>query len=72
MAYDPHKLSMEKVESLFSPEDRMGALEMQNLSVLDNRGFLINHLESMRALAEGPARRELTEILGESDEASKK
>jgi argininosuccinate synthase len=72
MAYDPHKLSMEKVESLFSPEDRMGALEMQNLSVLDNRGFLINHLESMRALAEGPARRELTELLGESDEGSKK
>jgi hypothetical protein len=45
---------------------------MQNLSVLDNRGVLINHLESMRALAEGPARRELTELLGESDEESKK
>ena len=45
MAYDPHKLSMEKVESLFSPEDRMGALEMQNLSVLDNRAFLITHLD---------------------------
>jgi argininosuccinate synthase len=68
MAYDPHKLSMEKVESIFSPEDRMGALEMQNLSVLDNRGFLINHLESMRAIAEGPAPRELGEILGDSGE----
>ena len=40
MAYDPHKLSMEKVESAFTPEDRIGALEMQNLSVADNRAFL--------------------------------
>jgi argininosuccinate synthase len=68
MAYDPHKLSMEKVESLFSPEDRMGALEMQNLGVLDNRGFLINHLESIRALSEGPAARELGELLGDPDD----
>jgi argininosuccinate synthase len=72
MAYDPHKLSMEKVESLFSPEDRMGALEMQNLSVLDNRAFLINHLESIQMLTEGPARRELTEILGDAPDAPKK
>jgi argininosuccinate synthase len=53
MAYDPHKLSMEKVESLFSPEDRMGALEMQNLSVLDNRAFLIHHLDAIRQLGPG-------------------
>ena len=63
---------MEKVESLFSPEDRMGALEMQNLSVLDNRAFLITHLEATRALGPGsgggPAPRELSEILGESDD----
>ena len=66
MAYDPHKLSMEKVESLFSPEDRMGALEMQNLSVLDNREFLIAHLDATRALAGGGGSpRELTELLGE-------
>ena len=72
MAYDPHKLSMEKVESMFSPEDRMGALEMQNLSVVDNRAFLINHLESIRMLTEGPARRELTELLGDDTDAPKK
>jgi argininosuccinate synthase len=73
MAYDPHKLSMEKVESLFSPEDRMGALEMQNLGVLDNRAFLINHLEATRALAGAatPARGELTEVLGDSDTKQK-
>jgi argininosuccinate synthase len=60
---------MEKVESLFSPEDRMGALEMQNLSVLDNRAFLISHLDATRALASGggAAPRELSEILGEGE-----
>ena len=70
MAYDPDKLSMEKVESLFTPEDRIGALEMQNLSVLDNRAFLIHHLEATRALAGGatPARGELTEVLGDKPE----
>jgi hypothetical protein len=45
---------------------------MQNLSVLDNRSFLINHLESIQRLAEGPARRELTEILGETASAEPK
>jgi argininosuccinate synthase len=44
---------MEKVESIFSPEDRMGALELQNLSVLDNRAFLIHHLDALRQLAPG-------------------
>ena len=65
MAYDPHKLSMEKVEGAFTPEDRMGSLEMQNLSVLDNRAFLIHHLDSTRRLAEGPSQKELSAILGE-------
>jgi argininosuccinate synthase len=50
MAYDPHKLSMEKVASAFSPEDRMGALELQNLSVTDNRDFLLHHLSAIRQL----------------------
>ena len=76
MAYDPHKLSMEKVESLFSPEDRMGALEMQNLSVLDNRDFLIAHLDATRALGAGAggggAPRELSEILGDAPDGDKK
>ena len=39
-AYQPEKLSMEKTASAFSPEDRVGALEMQALSVLDNRELL--------------------------------
>jgi argininosuccinate synthase len=50
MSYDPHKLSMEKVDSAFTPEDRMGALELQNLSVLDNRELLAHHLTALRQL----------------------
>jgi argininosuccinate synthase len=66
MAYDPHKLSMEKVASAFSPEDRMGALELQNLSVLDNREFLASHLTATRRLsASTPAA--LAELLGEPE-----
>jgi argininosuccinate synthase len=38
--YAPEKLSMERTESMFSPEDRIGALEMQTLGVLDNRALL--------------------------------
>ncbi len=54
MAYGPDKLSMEKVEEpAFTPEDRIGALELQNLSVGDNRDLLLHHLRSLRQLAPG-------------------
>jgi len=38
--YHPEKLSMERSDTLFTPEDRIGALEMQTLSVLDSRSIL--------------------------------
>jgi argininosuccinate synthase len=44
---------MEKVASAFTPEDRIGALEMQNLSVGDNRALLLHHLRSIAALPGG-------------------
>jgi argininosuccinate synthase len=54
MAYGPDKLSMERVEApAFTPEDRIGALELQNLSVGDNRDFLLHHLASLRQLGTG-------------------
>jgi argininosuccinate synthase len=56
MAYGPEKLSMERVEDApFLPEDRIGALEMQNLNVTDNRLFLAHHLDAVRQLAGGKA-----------------
>jgi argininosuccinate synthase len=55
MAYDPAKLSMEKVASAFTPEDRIGALEMQSLSVGDNRALLLHWIDSVRKLGSGPS-----------------
>jgi argininosuccinate synthase len=52
-AYAPEKLSMEKTEAAFTPEDRIGALEMQNLPVLDNRSLLLHYAEHMGRLVGG-------------------
>jgi argininosuccinate synthase len=46
-AYDPEKLSMEKTASAFTPEDRVGALEMQSLGVLDNRELLLHFAKTL-------------------------
>ncbi len=65
MAYAPEKLSMERVEEpAFTPEDRIGALELQNLSVGDNRSFLLHHLDSLRALGAGRGGTNLGALLG--------
>ncbi len=62
-AYAPEKLSMEKTEGAFSPEDRIGALEMQNLSVSDNRALLL-HYASTLGLGKGGAEGQLRELIG--------
>jgi argininosuccinate synthase len=49
-SYHPEKLSMEKTEGMFSPEDRIGALEMQNLNVMDARSLLGAYFESSKRL----------------------
>jgi len=68
MSYAPHKLSMERVENpAFTPEDRIGALELQNLSVGDNRDLLLHHLDAIRALGAGTQSPRLAALLG-SDE----
>jgi argininosuccinate synthase len=69
MSYAPEKLSMERVaEPAFSPEDRIGALELQNLSVGDNRDLLLHHLEARRALGAAPAGPKLASLLGAKEE----
>lgn len=45
-AYQPDKLSMEKTATAFTPRDRIGALEIQNLSVQDNRNLLQEYLRA--------------------------
>jgi argininosuccinate synthase len=39
-AYAPEKLSMEKTQAAFTPEDRIGALAIQSIGILDNRALL--------------------------------
>ena len=70
MAYEADKLSMEKVEqAYFTQEDRIGALEMQNLSLMDNRAFLLHHLDSVKRLG-APADNVLGKLLsGDADDA---
>jgi argininosuccinate synthase len=64
MSYDPEKLSMEKVEdTAFAPADRIGALELQNLSITDNRNLLVHHLSSLARL--GAPSDVLPELLGD-------
>jgi argininosuccinate synthase len=63
MAYAPEKLSMERVEdAAFAPADRIGGLEMQNLSITDNRAFLAHHLDAVAKLGGPP--NPLPELLG--------
>jgi argininosuccinate synthase len=38
---------MEKTEGAFSPEDRIGALELQNLNVSDNRALLLHYAQGL-------------------------
>jgi len=67
MSYGPEKLSMERVEDApFTPEDRIGALELQNLSVTDNRALLLHHLSSVAKLTDAGA--SLGKLLGTSEE----
>jgi argininosuccinate synthase len=68
MSYAPDKLSMERVaEPAFTPEDRIGALELQNLSVGDNRALLLHHLDSLRALGAGSGGPSLAALLGSGE-----
>jgi argininosuccinate synthase len=66
-AYAPDKLSMEKTASAFTPEDRIGALEVQGISVLDNRAIL---RERAKDGVREPAQLRVEEIVGAEGPAS--
>ncbi len=64
-AYAPEKLSMERVEEPeFTPEDRIGALEMQTISITDNRAMLVHLASSLGKLPHGG---HLAGLLGEGE-----
>ena len=43
LTYKPERLTMEKGESAFTPQDRIGQLTMRNLDIEDTRGKLVTY-----------------------------
>ena len=46
LTYKPERLTMEKSESLFSPQDRIGQLTMRNFDVVDTRDKLLTYVKT--------------------------
>jgi argininosuccinate synthase len=46
LTYKPERLTMEKGESVFSPQDRIGQLTMRNLDITDTRDKLLTYAKS--------------------------
>jgi argininosuccinate synthase len=46
LTYKPERLTMEKGESVFSPQDRIGQLTMRNLDITDTREKLLTYVKA--------------------------
>jgi argininosuccinate synthase len=46
LTYKPERLTMEKGESMFSPQDRIGQLTMRNLDIVDTRDKLLAYVKT--------------------------
>jgi len=46
LTYQPERLTMEKGESAFTPQDRIGQLTMRNLDITDTRDKLLTYTKS--------------------------
>ena len=46
LTYHPDRLTMEKGESMFSPQDRIGQLTMRNLDIVDTRDKLFTYVKT--------------------------
>src|SRR5690349_4825977 len=46
LTYKPERLTMEKGESMFSPQDRIGQLTMRNLDITDTREKLLTYVKT--------------------------
>src|SRR6187397_2458853 len=56
LTYKPERLTMEKGESMFSPQDRIGQLTMRNLDIADTRSKLLIYANAgLMALGQGAA-----------------
>jgi argininosuccinate synthase len=56
LTYKPERLTMEKGEMFFTPQDRIGQLTMRNLDVIDTRDKLLVYSKAgLLALGSGSA-----------------
>ena len=62
LTYKPERLTMEKGEATFSPQDRIGQLTMRNLDITDTRDKLLLYLKTGLL---GPASGNSTSLLTE-------
>jgi argininosuccinate synthase len=46
LTYKPERLTMEKGESAFTPQDRIGQLTMRNLDISDTRDKLLTYVNT--------------------------
>ncbi|HSQ09314.1 MAG TPA: argininosuccinate synthase [Burkholderiaceae bacterium] len=67
LTYKPERLTMEKGESSFSPQDRIGQLTMRNLDITDTRDKLMTYAKA--GLLSGPSG---TTLPGLTNEVKKK
>jgi argininosuccinate synthase len=69
LTYKPERLTMEKGESTFSPQDRIGQLTMRNLDIADTREKLITYVKTgLLAPSLGTAIPQLSEQAGKDEE----
>jgi argininosuccinate synthase len=67
LTYKPERLTMEKGESVFSPQDRIGQLTMRNLDISDTRDKLIAYVNTgLLAPSLGSSMPLLTEAAGDA------
>ena len=64
LTYQPERLTMEKGESVFSPQDRIGQLTMRNLDITDTRAKLATYVQT-GLLAPGTGN-EIPQLKGDS------
>jgi argininosuccinate synthase len=63
LTYKPERLTMEKGESAFTPQDRIGQLHMRNLDIVDTRDKLVTYVKTgVLSPSGGSALPQLSEI----------
>jgi argininosuccinate synthase len=69
LTYKPERLTMEKGEAFFTPQDRIGQLTMRNLDIIDTRDKLLTYART--GLLKPADRSPLPKLTGAPDEPEK-